>query len=165
MGYQEASTMAEKSSELTPARIGVKNTAPPSDGDLVLEREFPSGAALVTAQVVRIVEYLVSRKLVADADQNKVAVCLEEGLRNAVVHGNQEDFAKPTRYRVFVFEDRWRVEIEDRGFGFDPHGVPSPVESDRLWAQSGRGLSIISLYADAVCYYSDGRVLQMDFRR
>lgn len=132
---------------------------PPDLGKVVLEREFPSDEALVTPTVVRIMEFMVQEGLVVEDRRNQVGMCVEEALQNAVVHGNQQDFRKFVRAVIYLDDTQWTMRIDDQGEGFELGDVPDPREGEGLWGESGRGLSLMSLYMDEVKYYRDGRTL------
>jgi serine/threonine-protein kinase RsbW len=44
------------------------------------------------------------------------------------------------------------IEIEDQGKGFNPDGVPDPLEDDNMLRHSGRGLLVIRAYMDELTY-------------
>jgi serine/threonine-protein kinase RsbW len=134
---------------------------PPQLENLILEREFPSDQALVIPMVVRVMDFLVEEGLVSDADRNRVGLCLEEALQNAVVHGNREDFKKTVKLRVFHGTKRWSIQVDDEGDGFRLESVPNPLGDENLWGEGGRGLSLIALYMDDVTYYRSGKTLLM----
>ncbi len=156
--------MSEQQETSQGRQITLESGDPPDRGEAAHEREFPSSSALVTAQVVRIIELLVAEGFIEESKKNQVAVCFQEGLWNAVVHGNRESFSTPVSLRIFDDGDEWHAQIDDRGDGFTSAVLNEPVE-DSEWGQSGRGLRIMSLYAKRVAYYRDGRTLVLTFER
>lgn len=135
---------------------------PPDDlGRLVLEREFPSDEALVTPMVVRVMESLVKDGIVTEDHRNRVGLCLEEAIRNAVLHGNRQNFKQMVRILVYLDELKWSIRVDDEGEGFDLGSVPSPLGDDAVWGEGGRGLSLMAIYMDRISFYRDGRTLVM----
>ncbi len=132
---------------------------PPDLGNPVLEREFPSDEALVTPTLVRIMEFMVQEGLVVEDQRNQVGMCIEEALQNAVLHGNQGDFRKFVKAVIYLDDVQWAMRIDDEGEGFELGDVPDPREEEGLWGESGRGLSLMSLYMDEVKFYRDGKTL------
>lgn len=91
-----------------------------------------------------------------------IRLCVEEMVRNAIVHGNKSD---PSRQ---VTIDYWReepgrfvVEIEDEGDGFDHKDVPDPTEDENLLKGSGRGIYITYRLMDEVKYTENGRRVRL----
>jgi len=142
-----------------PAKI---SAGPPPDlGRIIHEREIPSDVALVTPMIIRVTEFLQEGNVIPPDFKNKFQLCLDEALRNAVIHGNNRDFSKKVKLRAFVNETQWGVVIEDEGKGFVLEEVPDPLEDGSLWGESGRGIRLMELYMDRVEYYQGGRVLVM----
>jgi anti-sigma regulatory factor (Ser/Thr protein kinase) len=97
-----------------------------------------------------------------DPDAYFDRLCLDEALTNAIVHGNREDPAKKVRFRVFRGEDRWAVEIEDEGIGFDWPAVKKKIEEGLDPARpSMRGLAAIILSGAEVDFKDGGRRMVM----
>ena len=145
--------------ERTAQDIGHHAEAPPELGTTILEREIPSEVALVTPLIIRATDFLESEGLLLPEFKSKFQLCIDEALRNAVVHGNKRDFSKKVKLIAFLSDSCWGVRIEDEGRGFAPQKVPDPREEQSLWGESGRGLHLMAHYMDKVDYYLNGRVL------
>jgi len=141
--------------------IEVHAGPPPTLGETLLEREIPSDAALVKPLVIRTLDFLQRSGLIGEADQNKVGLCLEEGLMNAVTHGNRNDFRKKVRLGVHAGDREWSILISDEGAGFDPEDIRSPVQENGVWGESGRGLFLIAHYMDRIEYFNGGSTVVM----
>lgn len=90
---------------------------------------------------------------------------LEEGLTNAIRHGNKLDPEKHVIVRCAIDECRMRVEVMDQGEGFDPDEVPDPTLEEFIERPCGRGLMLMRAYL-SLCEYSDGgRCLTMERER
>ena len=140
--------MAEKEPVTNIASLTMTAEEAPEVGELILERQIPSDEALVTPMVVRFMDYLIQEGIVVEANRNRVGLCLEEAIRNAVIHGNKEDFKKMASVKLFLEDTQWSLQVDDDGEGFDLNDVPSPVQDEALWGEGGRGLSLMALYMD-----------------
>ena len=121
----------------------------------------PAEAMLVQAQIV---DWLKERQY-SVRDLFSVRLALEEGLMNAIKHGNQRDTSKFVRVLCLVDDQRTQIEIEDEGTGFDPEAVPDPLADENLDRPSGRGLFLMRQYMSSVEYRNSGRLLVMEQRR
>jgi anti-sigma regulatory factor (Ser/Thr protein kinase) len=149
-----------------PAESGTLNFVthegpPPDFGAAVFEREIPSDPALVPPLIVRTVEFLRDQSLVEPEEENKVGLCLEEALQNAVLHGNEGVFEKKVRLAIFKRDLEMLFVVSDEGRGFDRSEVKSPVSPETIWAESGRGLFLICHYMDRAAFYESGSILVM----
>jgi len=86
---------------------------------------------------------------------------LEEGLTNAIRHGNGYDKSKQVRIQFAVCPDKIDVYIEDEGEGFDPDNVPDPTAQENLENPSGRGIMLMRAYMSEVIYNETGNELHL----
>lgn len=92
----------------------------------------------------------------------EVEVALLEALANAVKHGCGSDPCQEIGIRVWCnASDGLTVQVRDPGPGFDPEGLPNPVEGENLLGTSGRGVFLIHRLMDEVRYEDDGATLIM----
>lgn len=114
-----------------------------------------------------------------DLDVRKLAICLQECLVNAIVHGNfgldsqlkENDWAaydqmikeresQPSfsqlqvEVRFALHADHLLLEIADQGKGFDPKQLPDPSDPSSWLRLSGRGILFVRTYMDEV-YWND----------
>jgi serine/threonine-protein kinase RsbW len=90
---------------------------------------------------------------------------LEEGITNAIRHGNKFASDKNVIIRCDISSEKMRVVIVDEGDGFDPEDVPDPTLEEFIERPCGRGLMLMRAYLN-VCEYSDGgRCLTMERER
>lgn len=82
----------------------------------------------------------------------RLKLVLEEGLVNHVKHGNQFDPDKVVTCDVTVEPDgegeRVVIDSKDQGEGFEFEEVPDPTDPDRIEVPNGRGLLLISGFAE-----------------
>jgi len=97
---------------------------------------------------------------VSDGDLPDLQLALEEGLANAVKHGNQLNPAKLVKVECQLLDDCMiRVTIEDEGAGFNPEEVPDPTDFANLDKPSGRGIVLMRAFMDEVLYNDRGNQL------
>ena len=90
---------------------------------------------------------------------------LEEGITNAIRHGNKFSTDKSVIVRCDISSEKMRVVIVDEGEGFDPEDVPDPTLEEFIERPCGRGLMLMRAYLN-ICEYSDGgRCLTMERER
>ncbi len=115
------------------------------------------------------------------ASRMKMGIALEEGLLNAMIHGNLEvsselrqreddSFQKMIAARqrnpiygerkvtvsVDASYDRVEFAIEDEGPGFDVESLPDPSREDRVHIPSGRGIMMMRTLMDEVAFNDCG---------
>lgn len=97
-------------------------------------------------------------------DENSVfaiKLALEEGMINAIKHGNKHDASKTVTVEYEVTAEKTEIVIEDQGAGFDPKDVPDPTLEENLAKASGRGILLIGAYMNVFEYSNGGRRLRM----
>ena len=93
-----------------------------------------------------------------------IKLCVEEAVRNAVVHGNKSDPARQVRLSYWVDESVLNIEIEDEGDGFNHELVKDPTKEENLLRNSGRGVYLIKKLMDKVQYNTKGNNISMSKR-
>ena len=90
-----------------------------------------------------------------------IRLALEEGLNNAIKHGNR--FSPDKRVEVLFEVDKKRamITITDQGDGFDPVAVPDPTTDENLQKPTGRGIMLMHAYMDKVEFNDRGNQLCM----
>jgi anti-anti-sigma factor len=118
---------------------------------------FSASLPLLDRAVAATVDFLKERQ--ATGSLFDVKLVLREALLNAVLHGSRSDPRRQVKLEAMVFADRLDLCVTDQGQGFswreslaDP---PSPE------ATSGRGLTIMALYADAVRFNEVGNQVRL----
>ena len=93
--------------------------------------------------------------------QFAVRLALEEGLINAIKHGNHFDPKKKVKIEYRIDAHQLDVIIEDEGPGFERHGVPDPTLDENVEKCSGRGILLMEAYMDSVEWSGGGRRVHM----
>lgn len=81
-----------------------------------------------------------------------IRLALEEGLVNAIKHGNHSNPGKSVMVHYQITQNQSAFEIKDEGEGFDPEQVPDPTLSENLDKASGRGILLMKHYMNVVKY-------------
>jgi serine/threonine-protein kinase RsbW len=90
-----------------------------------------------------------------------IKLALEEALVNAIKHGNQFDRNKKVRVAYTVLPERFDIQIQDEGPGFDPNEVPDPTAIENLERPCGRGLMLMRYYMNEVSFGVSGNTVCM----
>ena len=90
-----------------------------------------------------------------------IRLALEEGLMNAINHGNKLDAKKTVQVEAKVSSKSTEICIEDQGKGFARTDVPDPCAEENLLKCSGRGILLMEAYMDKVDYSHGGRRVRM----
>lgn len=172
------------------------------DTALAAERETVSAQALVQNQqltlqcdshlqnIRQIISYF--NKQTEDIcsnfnlDGNKLAICLQECLTNAIIHGNfgidsglkEQDWSafdnlikeresqpgygnKSITVLLHQTPKLLQFTVTDQGNGFDPAELPDPTNPESWLKLSGRGILFIRSYMDEVNWNDQGNVIVM----
>ena len=100
-----------------------------------------------------------------EAARFAIKLALEEGLSNAIKHGNRHDPTKNVEVHLDIDAERTVIRIIDEGKGFDPGGVPDPTTDENLEKPSGRGIMLMRAYMDEVRYNNSGNEVHMVKRK
>ena len=91
-----------------------------------------------------------------------IETALREALANAMVHGNQMDAHK----RVYVAcrctaDGEVSITVQDEGSGFESGTVPDPTDPENRLVTHGRGIYLMRMSMDEVCFEQGGAVVYM----
>ena len=100
---------------------------------------------------------LMARLKIGEQDRFAVELLLREALDNAIVHGNLSDPEKAVHCRLAISPRLARIEVVDQGQGFNWREKIGSQASAA--GESGRGLSIIRLYASSFLFNELGNEL------
>jgi len=90
-----------------------------------------------------------------------VKLAMEEGLTNAICHGNRGDAAKKVRLSFDVDDKRAVIVIADEGDGFNPAVLPDPTADENLDRPCGRGIMLMRAYMDEVEFNNRGNQIRL----
>jgi serine/threonine-protein kinase RsbW len=134
---------------------------PPDLHAVLFDRSFPSELSRKEALSEQLSDLMRSRGLVVEDDLHWLALCLDEALTNAILHGNEADDTVPIRIRLGCTPEAWTIQIDDQGDGFDPDDVPDQDESSALLLEHGRGIHLMREWLDLLTYYRHGATIVM----
>ena len=90
-----------------------------------------------------------------------IRLALEEGLMNAIKHGNKLDPKKKVTVQAEVTPDHAEIIIEDEGPGFDRSTIPDPTADENIDRLHGRGILLMEAYMTEVEFTRGGRRVRM----
>ena len=122
--------------------------------------KFKSDSGSIRESSSRILKDLESYS-VGEKAAFEIKLCVEEAVRNAVVHGNKSDPKRQIRISYWVDEGVLKIEIEDDGAGFNHESVKDPTKEENLLRNSGRGVYLIKKLMDNVEYNAKGNKISM----
>ena len=128
-------------------------------GEPVYSAEFRSDAGEKNRVLGVLLDELRKNDLISEEDLFSIRLVLDEGLVNAVKHGNGNDPEKSVTVSLYIEQDTWIVMIKDEGDGFSEEKVPSLDDEDSLLMNHGRGVNLMKHFMDEVTYYCNGRIL------
>jgi len=77
-----------------------------------------------------------------------IEMAVREIVINAIRHGNQYDLDKQVRISFRFDADKFEVQIQDEGKGFDFEHLPDPCDPSNLLKSSGRGIFLVRSFMD-----------------
>ena len=118
----------------------------------------PSAISAVVDRVTRELEERWWR----DDDVTAVQLALTEAMANAIRHGCHGDASKQVQCSLVYREpDEVEIVVRDQGGGFEPGGVPDPLDPASAFKPSGRGIFLMRAFMDDVVFADGGREVQM----
>lgn len=125
-----------------------------------IQVNIPSENKYIKKVSGRILSSLASHH-VTDEKAFDVKLCVEEAVRNAIVHGNLSDRKKTVKTVYWIAEGLITIEVEDEGDGFDHNELPDPTDSSHIMRNSGRGVYLIKKLMDKVDFNAKGNKIVM----
>jgi len=137
---------------------------------MVLELEEVYDLTMTVGTDVRQIRHVVDsvletlRDFEGLKDPVTLRLCLEELLHNAMEHGNRGDRTKKVYITVKAEPRRATIRVRDEGEGFDFRRVMQKHEEDpQVLSERGRGLLIVSYYADELLFNREGNEATLVF--
>lgn len=93
---------------------------------------------------------MIIEKLNLENDIFEIKLIMSEALTNAFFHGNGSDKNKPIHVELEKDEKELTIIVTDCGAGIKELEEHKKNKEDNILEESGRGLFIISCYADGV---------------
>ena len=135
-----------------------------SDCTWRLEIAIPSESQ-AGCEVIRQVLVRMESDSWNEADIFAVQMALEEGIMNAIKHGNKRDCHKRVHVDICLYRGKCTIKIRDEGCGFNLADVADPTLAENLEKCSGRGVMLIQQFMDLVQYQGCGNQVEMTKNR
>jgi serine/threonine-protein kinase RsbW len=130
---------------------------PPMHFEVALTADINSISPIVTW-----VMHLVKDAKHVPGKEFEIEMALREALANAILHGCKADPAKKIECTVTGSKDHGiHIVVSDPGDGFDPQKLPSPINEQNVFSESGRGIYLINKLMDEVRFERNGAEIHM----
>lgn len=102
-----------------------------------------------------------------EAEAKEIELAIHEAVVNAIVHGSRSSPGSEgpeVDVALLVEPGALTAEIRDRGPGFDPAAVPSPLAAENLLRPGGRGLLYMRTFmeeADITAHPGGGMLVRL----
>lgn len=83
-------------------------------------------------------------------DGERLWLAIQEGIANAMRHGNKLDKSKSVKVTFIPSPQRLEIRIEDQGPGIDLESIPNPNLPENLLKPGGRGVYFMRQVMDTV---------------
>ena len=126
-----------------------------------LRQSFPSRVRAISPFVDQLMRFILKFRR-ADGSETDIDLALHEALANAVIHGNGESSYK----RIYVtcrcyMDGEVSITVRDEGRGCDSSAVPDPTFRGHLLLTHGRGIYLMKVLMDEVCFEERGAALMI----
>lgn len=125
-----------------------------------LSLKIPSDIKYIREVSSGILKWLQPRKL-DDSTLFDIRLCIEEVVRNAITHGNNNNKGLKVLVNYWLEGDRLIIEVEDKGEGFDLSKVPDPTIGENVMKSSGRGVYIVRKLIDKMEFNDKGNKVRL----
>ena len=146
-------------------RLGAAPKVSAHESGCRLTMTIPADPGAISVVADRVALELEQRNWSED-DVTAVQMALIEALANAIRHGCRGDITKRVQCSMGCGESNEIVIIvRDPGDGFNPDGVPDPLDPVNTFKPSGRGMFLMRAFMDHVVFADGGREVQMRKRK
>jgi serine/threonine-protein kinase RsbW len=83
-------------------------------------------------------------------DGERLWLAIQEGIANAMRHGNKLDKQKPVKVVFTPDSEKLEIRISDQGTGVDLASIPNPNLPENLLKPNGRGVYLMKAVMDTV---------------
>jgi anti-sigma regulatory factor (Ser/Thr protein kinase) len=147
------------------AMVHTQSLSLPRNGHSVpfieLRQTVASQVAAISPLADQLMRFIL-RFRSADGSEIDIELALHEALANAVIHGNAESSSKRMYVTCRCYMDgEVSITVRDEGRGFDTRGVPDPTARGHLLFTHGRGIYLMKVLMDEVCFAEGGALVMM----
>ncbi len=122
--------------------------------------KIPADLQRVNPFIERVLQAFATLGKVSE-DIFEIKLALEEGLTNAMRHGNKLEPDSFVSVSVKIGPKQVLIDIHDEGKGFDFKNIPDPTARENSARASGRGVFLMRRIMDTVDFYDNGSGLRM----
>jgi len=115
-----------------------------------LKLDFSSDIAYLDAVKVIFDNFLILAKVTNEDVAYWTWVAANEGLVNAIKHGNKGDVSLSVKFSIEFVDSTITLKISDKGKGFKEEEVKDPTSPENILKSSGRGLLFMKNIMDSV---------------
>jgi serine/threonine-protein kinase RsbW len=136
-------------------------------GKRSIPKSFRFTMASDPKNVHRVEQFLLrmnSSLKLSDEKFGTLLVVVTEAVNNAMIHGNKGDASKKVVVTGSVEDHLLVIKVKDEGGGFNPLGIPNPIDEGNLLRESGRGVFLMRQLAEDVSYNGKGNEVTMKMR-
>jgi serine/threonine-protein kinase RsbW len=108
----------------------------------------------------KILKKLESRNI-SESTLFDIRLCVEETVRNAMQHGNRHGKKSKVKISYNIGPDKFVIDVQDEGPGFDPGRLPDPTHDDNIMKGSGRGVYLVRHLMDKVEFNDKGNRVKL----
>ena len=131
------------------------------DAPFKIHTWVPTKLDLISPLVDWLMNLITAARCV-QGDEDFVELALREALSNAMIHGNRVEASKLVHVHCCCdCSNGVSVIVSDQGQGFDPGRLPDPLAVESLSAEHGRGIHLMKLAMDEVCFERGGAEVHM----
>jgi len=117
---------------------------------------FPSQPKLFPSAILFAVKECQWRGIEDEARLENVAICMEELLSNALVHGNRRDKDKQIKVKMVFDSKKFVLSVKDEGAGFDGESYLGRIREEQESVPDKRGLFIVDFLMDELRFNKKG---------
>lgn len=126
-----------------------------------LRQSLPSKIAAISPFVDQLMHFILKFRR-EDGSETDIETALREALANAVIHGNGENSSKRAYVKCRCYMDgEVAITVQDEGRGFESSGVPDPTFLKNRLFTHGRGIYLMKIFMDEVCFEEGGTIVTM----
>lgn len=111
-------------------------------------------------RVEQFVEEICDENYISPNYFGTIMLAMEEAVKNAIVHGNNQDHRKNVTITFQRKRNGLMFLIEDEGNGFDHRKIPSPIDTEDAL---GNGIFLMRSLADEVRFNDKGNQVELVF--
>ena len=104
------------------------------------------------AHVGRVMQSVTAKVGFEEDDRSWIDLAVHEAVINAIKHGNNFSPDKQVDIQLLLEQDALSIIVRDRGTGFDPTHIHSPLDPENLLNASGRGIHWMRTFMEEVEY-------------